>query len=90
MSPAIQTLVPGRFHEENIYHPQSIVMRLIDIFHKTEKPFVVNIDAGDIFNPIEECLERAGVPTFRRADIAVQFLRKYINNRLRIRQQYSE
>jgi hypothetical protein len=51
---------------------------------------VVNIDAGDIFNPIEECLERAGVPTFRRADIAVQFLRKYINNRLRIRQQYAE
>jgi acyl-CoA synthetase (NDP forming) len=90
MSPAMQTLVPGRFHEENLYHPQSIVMRLIDIFHKTEKPFVVNIDAGDIFNPIEECLERAGVPTFRRADIAVQFLRKYINNRLRIRQQYSE
>jgi acyl-CoA synthetase (NDP forming) len=90
MSPAMQTLVPGRFHAENLYNPQSIVMRLIDIFHKTEKPFVVNIDAGDIFNPIEECLERAGVPTFRRADIAVQFLRKYINNRLRIRQQYSE
>lgn len=71
MSPAMQTLVPRRFREENLYHPQSIVMHLIDIFHKTEEPFVVNIDAGDIFNPIEECLQRAGVPTFRRADIAV-------------------
>jgi acyl-CoA synthetase (NDP forming) len=90
MSPAMQTLLPGRFHEENLYNPKGIVMRLIDIFHKTEKPFVVNIDAGDIFDPIEDCLEQAGVPTFRRADIAVQFLRKYINNRLRIRQQYTE
>ncbi len=90
MSPAMQTLVPARFHEENLYHPKSIVMRLIDIFQKTEKPFVVNLDAGDIFDPIEDCLEQAGVPTFRRADIAVQFLRKYINNRLRIRQHYEE
>lgn len=90
MSPSMQTLVPSRFHEENVYHPQSIVMRLIDIFHKTDKPFVVNIDAGDIFKPMVDCLEQAGVPTFRRSDIAVQFLRKYINNRLKIRRQYGE
>jgi acyl-CoA synthetase (NDP forming) len=88
MSPSMQTLVPSRFHEENVYHPQSIVMRLIDIFNKTDKPFVVNIDAGDIFKPMVDCLEQAGVPTFRRSDIAVQFLRKYINNRLKIRRQY--
>ncbi|MFP4082477.1 MAG: acetate--CoA ligase family protein [Candidatus Aminicenantes bacterium] len=90
MSPSMQTLVPGRFHQENLYHPQSIVMRLIDIFHKTDKPFVVNIDAGDIFKPMADCLEQAGVPTFRRSDIAVKFLRKYINNRLKIRQEYED
>ncbi len=88
MTPAMQTLVPGRFHEENLYHPQGIVMRLIDIFHKTDKPFVVNLDAGDIFKPMVDCLEQAGVPTFRRSDIAVKFLRKYINNRLIIRKKY--
>ncbi len=88
MTPAMQTLVPGRFHEENLYHPKGIVMRLIDIFHKTEKPFVVNLDAGDIFKPMSDCLEQAGVPTFRRSDIAVKFLRKYINNRLIIRKKY--
>ncbi len=90
MSPSMQTLVPSRFHEENVYHPRSIAMRLIDIFHKTDKPFVVNIDAGDIFKPMVDCLEQAGVPTFRRSDIAVKFLRKYINNRLKIRKQYGE
>jgi acyl-CoA synthetase (NDP forming) len=90
MTPSMQTLVPGRFHDENVYHPKSIVMRLIDIFHKTTKPFVVNIDAGDIFKPMVDCLEQAGVPTFRRSDIAVQFLRKYINNRLKIRKKYAE
>jgi hypothetical protein len=63
-------------------------MRLIDVFHKTDKPFVVNLDAGDIFKPMVDCLEQAGVPTFRRADVAVKFLRKYINNRLKIRALY--
>jgi acyl-CoA synthetase (NDP forming) len=89
MSPSMQTLVPGRFHEENLYHPKSIIMRLVDIFHKIDKPFVVNIDAGSIFDPVRDCLEQAGVPTFRRSDIAVRFLRKYINNRLKVRKQYS-
>ena len=88
MTPSMQTLVPGRFHEENVYHPNSISMRLIDIFHKTDKPFVVNLDAGDIFKPMVDCSEQAGVPTFRRADVAVKFLRKYINNRLKIRALY--
>jgi acyl-CoA synthetase (NDP forming) len=90
MTPSMQTLVPGRFHGENVYHPQSIAMRLIDVFHKTDKPFVVNIDAGDIFTPMVDCLEQAGVPTFKRSDVAVKFLRKYINNRLKIRKQYGE
>ena len=90
MTPSMQTLVPTRFHRENVYHPNSIAMRLIDVFHKTDKPFVVNIDAGDIFNPMVDCLEQAGVPTFKRSDIAVKFLRKYINNRLKIRKQYGE
>jgi len=90
MAPSMQTLTPDRFHEENLYNPQSIVMRLIELFHKTDKPFVVNIDSGDIFKPMVDCLEQAGVPTFRRSDTAVKFLRKYINNRLRIRQKYAE
>ncbi len=88
MTPAMQTLLPGRFHEENLYHPKGIVMRLIDLFNNMEKPFVVNIDAGDLFKPMVDSLEQAGVPTFRRSDVAVKFLRKYINNRLKIRAQY--
>lgn len=90
MTPSMQTLVPDRFHRENVYHPQSIAMRLIDVFHKTDKPFVVNLDAGDKFKPMVDCLEQAGVPTFKRSDIAVKFLRKYINNRLKIRKQYGD
>ncbi len=90
MTPSMQTLVPNRFHRENVYHPKSIAMRLIDVFHQTDKPFVVNLDAGDIFAPMVDCLEQAGVPTFKRSDIAVKFLRKYINNRLKIRQQYGD
>jgi len=88
MTTAMFTLAPGKFHKENLYHPQSIGERLIDIFHETDKPFVVNVDSGEIYDPLVACLEQAGVPTFRRSDSAVKFLRKYINSRLKIHKKY--
>jgi len=84
MTPAMQTLAPGKNHEEDIYKAGSTVMRLIDFFQKTDKPFVVNIDAGEIYDPMADLLCEAGVPTFRRVDEAVKFLRKYITHHLKI------
>jgi acyl-CoA synthetase (NDP forming) len=85
MTPAMQTLAPGKNHHEDIYKAGSTVMRLIDLFQKTDKPFVVNIDAGEIYDPMEDLLREAGIPTFRRVDEAVKFFRKYIAHHLKIR-----
>ncbi|MGB8953020.1 MAG: acetate--CoA ligase family protein [Candidatus Aminicenantales bacterium] len=85
MTPAMQTLAPGEGHVESIDHPESVSSRLMGIYRKSEKPFVVNVDAGAVYNPMVERLEKAGVPTFRYCDAAVKFLRKYVHSRLRIR-----
>ena len=83
MTPAMQTLAPGEGHAENIFHEGSTSSRLIRIARETDKPFVVNIDAGQAYDPLAAHLEAAGVPVFRRSDEAVKFLRAYVNARLK-------
>ena len=79
MTTALQTVVQGEGHSEDIRNPGSLGMRLIEIFNKTEKPFVVNIDAGAIYDPLAGILEEAGIPVFRRSDEALRFLRKFVS-----------
>ncbi len=84
MTPAMQTLPPGPEHKEDLLQPGATVPRLIDLFRRTDKPFVVNIDSGRLYDPMADELEKAGVPVFRRSDEAVKFLRKYVRYRLGI------
>jgi acyl-CoA synthetase (NDP forming) len=83
MTSALQTLAPSGDHRENIHSPQSIGRRLVAVFHKTAKPFVVNIDAGALYDPLAKMLEEAGVPVFRRSDEALRFLAKYVRTAVR-------
>jgi len=83
MTPAMQTLAPSVSSSESIFDPRSTPTRLIDIFRKTDKPFVVNVDGGAAYDPMVDYLEREGVPTFRRCDDAVRFLREFINHGLK-------
>jgi len=39
-----------------------------------EKPWVVVIDSGHLYDPMARVLEDAGIPTFRAADRAVRLL----------------
>lgn len=83
MTVSLQTLTPGESHGENIYNPQSIGRRLIEIFQKSSKPFVVNIDAGALYKSLVDLLGEAGVPTFRRSDEALRFLSKFVHTSLK-------
>ncbi|MGB2906023.1 MAG: acetate--CoA ligase family protein [Candidatus Aminicenantaceae bacterium] len=80
MSPAMNTLAPSEFHSEDLMREGSTPRRLIDIFHRTEKPFVVSIDSGMPYQPMKELLEGEGVPVFRRCDEAAAFLRRYVHH----------
>jgi acyl-CoA synthetase (NDP forming) len=75
---ALQTLPPGEGHAEDLARPGGFAARTIEIFRATDKPVVVNIDAGPLYDPLAACLEKAGVPVFRRADEALRFLRTYV------------
>ena len=83
MSPAMQTLAPSDFHREDLSREGSTPRRLIELFRKSDKPFVVNIDTGEPYDPMVDMLEDAGIPVFRHSDEAVSFLRRYIHFRLR-------
>jgi acyl-CoA synthetase (NDP forming) len=83
MTAALQTLPPGDVHPENIYADGSLANRLVKIFKETEKPFVINIDAGRLYNPLADYLEQSGLPVFRRSDEAVKFLRCFISSMAR-------
>jgi hypothetical protein len=80
MTPAMNTLSPSEFHSEDLDKKGSTPDRLIEISQNTDKPFVVSIDAGRIYDPLVDKLEKAFIPVFRKSDEAVFFMRKYINH----------
>lgn len=82
MTPAMRTLAPSAEGGAGILDPESFAQRIIALFRRTDKPFVVNIDAGKVYDPMCELLEEAGIPVFRRSDEALRFLRRYVAARL--------
>ena len=82
MSPSQQTLPAGEGHREDFLRDGSFARRVVDLFRATDKPFVVCIDAGELYTPLAVFLESSGVPVFRRADESVRFLRAYLEREL--------
>jgi len=82
MTPAMRTLAPSPDGRESILDPESFARRIGALFRRTDKPFVVNVDAGKVYDPLCELLDEAGIPVFRRSDEALRFLRKYVAARL--------
>ena len=84
MTAAMQTLAPGPGTREDIRDPKSTPSRIIELFGATDKPLVVNIDAGADYDPMAGMIAAAGIPVFRRSDEAVKFLRRYVAARLKV------
>jgi len=82
MTAALRTLPAGPGTLDDIRDPDSTPSRLIELFKATDKPLVVNIDAGPAYDPLAAMLSAAGVLVFRHSDDAVKFLRRYIAARL--------
>ncbi len=78
MTPAMRTLGPSLEGRPSILDPESFAQRIIALFRRTDKPFVVNLDAGKVYDPMCELLEEAGILVFRRSDEALRFLRRYV------------
>ena len=61
---------PG--HSEDINRESSHPNTIIRLFRSTDKPMVVCLNEGAIYDPAVEMMERAGVPVFRKIDRATR------------------
>jgi acyl-CoA synthetase (NDP forming) len=71
-TPSQENLPPGPGHSEDIGRESSHPNTMIRIFRSTEKPMVVCLNEGAIYDPAVEMMERAGVPVFRKIDRATR------------------
>jgi acyl-CoA synthetase (NDP forming) len=77
MTMALNTLVKGENHGEDLTREDSIANRLVRLYHATTKPWVAVVDAGSIYDPMAALLESGGVPTFRTADRALRLFNRW-------------
>jgi hypothetical protein len=71
---ALNTLAGAPRHTEDIARPGSIANRLIELWRRTDKPWITVVDAGRSYDPLAEALAQAGLPVFRHMDRAMRIL----------------
>jgi acyl-CoA synthetase (NDP forming) len=64
---------------------KNLIHRIGRLASATDKPLVMVVDSGSLFDPLANALQNEGLPVFRSADRAVTVLGKYIDGRLRKR-----
>ena len=72
LTPAMKTT------PDEVDHQDSMTHRIPKIFADTDKPMVVAIDSGSLYDPLASGIRNAGIPVFRTADSAVRALGKYL------------
>jgi acyl-CoA synthetase (NDP forming) len=75
---AQENLPPGEDHSENIYKEGSHPDRLIKLVQNTEKPVVISMNGGKIYDPAVGMMEEAGLCVFRKIDRAVKALERFV------------
>ena len=78
LTPAMKT-APDEIESE-----QSMMHRVPQLFEHSDKPLVVVIDSGSLYDPMARSMREAGVPVFRSADDAVRCLGRYMCHKLRV------
>lgn len=84
VTPALDNLPaePGR-HREDLAGPGSQAALFRDILGASDKPAVVVVDSGRLYDPLVDALRGAGIPTFRKIDRAGRALARFVAARLR-------
>ncbi|HTX72097.1 MAG TPA: acetate--CoA ligase family protein [Rectinemataceae bacterium] len=74
-------LDPG-VHGEDVTKPDALPARYSKLMTESDKPWVVVVDVGDLYDPLVREFERLGIPVFRTADRALKMLNVWIDARL--------
>lgn len=76
VTPALDNLPPdlAGTHSENIYAAGSLPQELLRLFRQTQKPMVVSVDSGRLYDDFVTVLQRGGIPVYRKIDRASRAL----------------
>ncbi len=74
LTAAMQTLEPGSGHRENYRDPGAMLASLTELKKSCDKPFVVSIDSGPLYDSMANALKAAGIAVFRYSDEATRHL----------------
>jgi len=73
-----ENLPPGEGHNENIYNENSHPNTLIKLVNSTDKPAVISMNGGKIYDPAVALMEDAGLCVFRKIDRAVKAMDRFV------------
>jgi acyl-CoA synthetase (NDP forming) len=82
MTPALNTLAPGKGHPEDLRSKDGVVERMRRIKESTSKAWVAVVDAGPIYDEMARLLKSYEIPTFRTADRALRLFHRFCEVRL--------
>jgi acyl-CoA synthetase (NDP forming) len=76
VTPTLDVLAPdlSGAHKENIFSMHSVPAQLIKTYHEIDKPMVVAVDSGRLYDPSVQFLQRSGIPVYRKIDRASRAL----------------
>lgn len=83
VTPALNNLPadPTGAHREDILSPDSQPSLMVDIITRSDKPAVVVVDSGKIYDPMCRIIEKAGIPVFRKIDRAARSLAAFCRSK---------
>ena len=82
LTPAMATVAEGLPEQSTLRAPGSLVNRLARLLPQTDKPMVVSVDSGVLYDPMARAIEEKGIPVFRSADVAIRTLGLYLEPKL--------
>lgn len=82
LTPMLHTLPEELIPGDQCEQTDSIISKIDLLNKKYDKPLVIVVDSGKLYDPMAEGFEHAGLPVFRSADLCVSALGKYIDNKL--------
>lgn len=78
LTAAMQTLKPGSGHREDFRDPGAMLASLTELKKSCDKPFVVSIDSGPLYESMANALKAAGIAVFRYSDEAMRHLATHL------------
>ncbi len=82
MTPALNTLVAGEGHPDNVHSEKGIVARMKKVRDVSTKAWVAIVDAGPVYDEMTRLLKENDIPTFRTADRALRLFHRFCEVRL--------